>query len=129
MHIWIEESAMADAEEAAPKKDVLNSFDFSDLTKLFGVLSALAYGTGVVAINTYLHGLGIADFSFAKPKFFLTGTLIFSTFLLLAAAPISFTWRKACCPVRQEGIPTFTYSSRGVFLIGFCSFAALLIAS
>jgi hypothetical protein len=46
------------------------------LTKYGAALAAVAYATGVVAINTYLHELGIADFSFAKPKLLLTGILI-----------------------------------------------------
>jgi hypothetical protein len=49
----------------------------------------------MLAINTYLHKLGIADFSFAKPKLILTGILVLLTFVLLALLPIFVAWRMA----------------------------------
>jgi len=49
----------------------------------------------MLAINTYLHKLGIADFSFARPKLVLTGVLVLLSFLLLALLPIFVAWRMA----------------------------------
>lgn len=69
--------------------------DLDRLTKFATVLAAFAYVTGVIAINTYLHELGIVDFSFAKPKLLLTGILVLFTFLLLAAPPCLLAWALA----------------------------------
>jgi len=63
-----------------------------ELTKLAAVLAVFAYATGVIAINTYLHGLGIVDFSFAKPKLLLTGIMVLTSFLLLAVPPFFCAW-------------------------------------
>jgi hypothetical protein len=81
--------------DLSQEKYPASPIDFGALTKLATMLAALAYGTGVVAINTYLHGLGIADFSFAKPKLLLTGILVLFTFLLLAAHLFFLAWSVA----------------------------------
>jgi hypothetical protein len=72
--------------------EIWSHFDLGGLTKLVSVLAAFAYATGVIAINTYLHGLGIVDFSFAKPKLLLTGILVLTSFLLLAVPPFFYAW-------------------------------------
>jgi hypothetical protein len=74
------------------------------LTKYGAALAAVAYATGVVAINTYLHELGIADFSFAKPKLLLTGILILFSLLLLSSHLFFLAWALASHhgPVERE---------------------------
>jgi hypothetical protein len=72
--------------------EIWSHFELGGLTKLVSVLAIFAYGTGVIAINMYLHGLGIVDFSFAKPKLLLTGILVLVTFLLLAFPPVFYAW-------------------------------------
>jgi len=62
------------------------------ITRLLAALGGIAYATGVVAINTYLHELGIADFSFAKPKLLLTGILVLFTLLVLASPIFFLAW-------------------------------------
>lgn len=81
-----------------------DEFNLAGLTKAVTVLAALAYGTGVIAINTYLHALGIADFSFAKPKLLLTGIVIVFSFLLLASHLFFLAWSLASChgPAERE---------------------------
>jgi hypothetical protein len=71
------------------------SLDFAALTKYGAVSAALAYATGMLTINIYLHELGITDFSFAKPKLILTGVLVLMTFLLLALLPVFIAIRMA----------------------------------
>jgi len=72
-----------------------SDLNVAGITKLVTVLAALAYGTGVVALNTYLHELGIADFSFAKPKLLLTGILALFSLLLLASHLFFLAWALA----------------------------------
>lgn len=81
-----------------------DELNLSNLTKLVTGMAALAYGTGVVAINTYLHELGIADFSFAKPKLLLTGILTLISLLLLASHLFFLAWSLASQhgPVNRE---------------------------
>jgi len=81
-----------------------DDLNLAGLTKLVTVLTALAYATGVVAINTYLHELGIADFSFAKPKLLLTGILTLFSLLLLASHLFFLAWSLASRhgPARRE---------------------------
>ncbi|HEX3967216.1 MAG TPA: hypothetical protein VHW70_04560 [Edaphobacter sp.] len=67
--------------------DIWSHFELGELTKLVTALAAFSYATGVIAINTYLHGLGIVDFSFAKPKLLLTGILVLLFFMLMAGPP------------------------------------------
>ncbi len=57
------------------------------LTKYSAVAGLVAYATGMLTINVYLHQLGITDFSLAKPKLVLTGLVVLLTFLLLALFP------------------------------------------
>jgi hypothetical protein len=78
-----------------PKDDQGIGLDFAAVTKYGAASVALAYATGMLTVNTYLHKLGITDFSFAKPKLILTGVLVLLTFLLLGALPISVAWRMA----------------------------------
>ena len=72
-----------------------DDLNLGGFTKIVTVLAALAYGTGVVAINTYLHALGIADFSFAKPKLLLAGIMILFSLLLLASHLFFLAWALA----------------------------------
>jgi len=62
-------------------------FDIATLTKVGAVAAALAYATGILTVNIYLHWFGITDFSFAKPKLVLTGTLVLVSLSLLCAGP------------------------------------------
>jgi hypothetical protein len=71
------------------------SLDFAALTKYGAISAALAYATGMLTINIYLHELRITDFSFAKPKLILTGVLVLMTFLLLALLPVFIAIRMA----------------------------------
>jgi hypothetical protein len=64
---------MTQTQDLPQPNDGGNQLDLGALTKFGAVSAALAYATGMLAINTYLHKLGIADFSFAKPKLILTG--------------------------------------------------------
>jgi hypothetical protein len=100
-------------------------FDIGKLTTTVSVMAAFAYATGVVAINTYLHELGIVDFSFAKPKLLLTGILVLFTFLLLAYPLFFLAWSLArgC-----SAIPRIPPSMKGV-LISIAIFFAVLIAA
>jgi len=102
------------------------AFNLGSVTKMAAALAALAYGTGVVAINTYLHGLGIADFSFAKPKLLLTGTVVLSSFLLLASAPLFISW--SYC-VRLEGKEKETTRSLEMLVVGIVALALLVFAA
>jgi hypothetical protein len=99
--------------------------DLTALTKYIGGVAAFAYGTGIVALNTYLHGLGIADFSFAKPKLLLTGTLILASFLLLASAPVFAAWQMAGGLAASKNNPESAALSRGLFMLGIASLALL----
>src|SRR5580698_7445327 len=66
-----------------------SQFDLGALSGFGAAAAALAYATGTLTINIYLHQLGITDFSLAKPKLILTGVVVLLTFLLLALFPIS----------------------------------------
>ncbi len=88
-----EPSAVPASDVGADNQEI--SLDFAALTKYGAVSAALAYATGMLTINTYLHKLGITDFSFAKPKLILTGVLVLLTFLLLALLPVSVAIRMA----------------------------------
>jgi hypothetical protein len=83
---------MAPTGETTEPNDRKNSFDPGRLTTLVSAVAAFAYVIGVVAINSYLHELGIVDFSFAKPKLLLTGILVLFTFLVLAFPLFFLTW-------------------------------------
>jgi len=95
------------------------------LTKIGVVSAALAYATGILAINTYLHNLGITDFSFAKPKLILTGVLVILSFFLLALLPMSVAWGIAN---REQERPVSSHSKKMLSLSVF-PLAALIIAS
>lgn len=69
--------------------------DLGQLAKVATGVGAFAYAAGAVAINTFLHQLGIADFSFAKPKLLLTGMLVLFTMVLLAAPVFALLLRLA----------------------------------
>jgi hypothetical protein len=83
---------MTEPEKIAAPGEIWSHFDLGEATKVISILSAFAYATGVIAINTYLHGLGIVDFSFAKPKLLLTGIVVLFTYLLLASPAFFLAW-------------------------------------
>lgn len=85
---------MVQTPEKPQEDDGGSQFDLGALTKFGAASAALAYATGTFAINTYLHQLGITDFSLAKPKLILTGILVLLTFLLLALLPVFVMWRR-----------------------------------
>lgn len=121
---------MAQTGEATGNK-TQSLFDSADLAKMATVVAALAYGTGVVAINSYLHKLGVADFSFAKPKLLLTGTLELSTFGLLAAAPLFHAWSSATQRKKQgdaAGSADMKWP-RGIVALGSLALFLLILAS
>jgi hypothetical protein len=103
-----------------------SDFSLGSATKVAAALAALAYGTGVVAINTYLHGLGITDFSFAKPKLLLTGTVVLVSFVLLSSAPLFLAW--SYC-VRLEGKQTEGTRSLEMLIVGLVALALLIFAA
>jgi len=103
-----------------------SDFSLGSATKAAAALAALAYGTGVVAINTYLHGLGITDFSFAKPKLLLTGAVVLASFLLLSSAPLFFAWNYC---VRLEGKQTQGNRSLEMLIVGLVALALLVFAA
>jgi hypothetical protein len=80
---------MMQTHDSPQANDNGNQLDLGALTKFGAVSAALAYATGMLVINTYLHKLGIADFSFARPKLILTGVLVLCSFLLLASCLFS----------------------------------------
>jgi len=94
-----------------------DDLNLAGLTKIVTVLTALAYATGVVAINTYLHELGIADFSFAKPKLLLAGILILFSLLLLASHLFFLAWSLASRhgPVERT-LPSLRWLAAWAFL-------------
>lgn len=75
--------------------DNRSQFDLGTLSGFGAASAALAYATGTLTINIYLHQLGITDFSLAKPKLIVTGVLVLLTFLLLAPLPVYIAWRIA----------------------------------
>ena len=78
-----------------PGANNVGGLDIGEVTKVGAVTAALAYGMGLLAINTYLHQLGLTDFSFARPKLVLTGVLVLFSFSLLALLPFFVAWRMA----------------------------------
>jgi hypothetical protein len=73
----------------------VGQFDLGAVSKFGAASAALAYATGTLTINIYLHQLGITDFSLAKPKLIVTGVLVLLTFLLLVPLPVFVAWRIA----------------------------------
>jgi hypothetical protein len=98
--------------------------DLGALTRSGATFAALAYATGMVTINTYLHKLGITDFSFARPKLILTGVLVLLSFLLLALLPIFVVWRM----MHRQPLTTVRRSKKILVLLLF-PLAALFAAS
>ena len=94
-----------------------DDLNLGGLTKILTALAAIAYGTGVVAINTYLHEIGIADFSFAKPKLLLAGILILFSLLLLASHLFFLAWALASRhgPVERT-LPSLRWLAAWAFL-------------
>jgi uncharacterized SAM-binding protein YcdF (DUF218 family) len=86
---------MTESEKITVPGEIWSHFDLGEATKVISILAAFAYATGVIAINTYLHGLGIVDFSFAKPKLLLTGIVVLFTYLLLASPAFFVAWSMA----------------------------------
>jgi hypothetical protein len=86
---------MTEPEKIPAVGEIWSRFDLGEATKVVTILAAFAYATGAVAINTYLHGLGIVDFSFAKPKLLLTGIVVLFTYLLLASPAFFVAWSMA----------------------------------
>jgi hypothetical protein len=106
-----------------PKGERASNLDIGELTKIGAVSAALAYAMGMLTINTYLHKLGIADFSFARPKLILTGVLASLSFFLLALLPVFVAWRLA-----DDGRPKRPHSLKILFLL-FLPLLALFGAS
>jgi hypothetical protein len=102
--------------------EIWSHFDLGGLTKLVTVLGTFAYATGVIAINTYLHGLGIVDFSFAKPKLLLTGILVLLFFMLMAGPP--FLQALSMAKRRGEDAPSPGFLKRVLGMT--CSFLCVL---
>ena len=75
--------------------EIWSHFDLDEFAKVIAILGGIAYATGVIAVNTYLHGLGIVDFSFARPKLLLTGIVVLFTYLLLAGPAFLLAWSMA----------------------------------
>jgi hypothetical protein len=90
---------MAETSRISAPDEVWNGL--GGLTKLVTAVAACAYAAGVIAINTYLHGLGIVDFSFAKPKLLLTGIVVLFSYLLLTFPSFFLAWSIA---TNQGGI-------------------------
>jgi hypothetical protein len=83
---------MAKTSKIPAPDEIWSQFELGGLTKLVSVLAVFAYATGVIAINTYLHEVGIVDFSFAKPKLLLTGILVLVTILLFGFPSFLLAW-------------------------------------
>jgi hypothetical protein len=86
---------MAEPEKTSAPGEMWSHFDLGEATKVISIVAAFAYATGVIAINTYLHELGIVDFAFAKPKLLLTGIMVLFTYLLLAFPAFFLAWSLA----------------------------------
>jgi hypothetical protein len=86
---------MTEPEKIAAPGEIWSHFDLGEATKVVSIVAAFAYATGVIAINTYLHELGIVDFAFAKPKLLLTGIMVLFTYLLLAFPAFFLAWSMA----------------------------------
>ena len=117
---------MAETSEIPVPDEMWNRFDLGGLTKLVTVVAASAYAAGVIAINTYLHGLGIVDFSFAKPKLLLTGILVLFTYLLLAFPSFFLAWSIA---TYHGEVKRRLSSLRQILILLVVSLAVLLIVS
>jgi len=81
--------------DSPPVRDSGTPFSADTITKYGTILAIVSYSVGVLAINMYLHALGITDFSFAKPKLILVGADILFAFVLLAPYPAMVAWRFA----------------------------------
>ncbi len=113
-------------EGKVPESQPESPFDLGGLTKVVSVSAGFAYVVGVVAINTYLHELGIVDFSFAKPKLLLTGILVLFTFALLALPPFFVAWSMGS----RHGLVGQTHASiRGMYLSTIFFLILLIVAS
>jgi len=116
---------MAETENLPQAEFRLSQIDLGALTRYAAFSGGLAYATGMLSINIYLHQVGVTDFSLAKPKLILTGVLILLTFLLLAIFPVFFAeWISGR---RAVGGPTLSPSKGFVCLLLFPLF--LLIAA
>jgi hypothetical protein len=58
-----------------------------ELTKAIAFVVGALYVTGILAINTYLYSLGIADFSLLEARYVYTGFLALAPILLSTLAP------------------------------------------
>jgi hypothetical protein len=117
---------MAETSKIPAPDEIWNRFDLGGLTKLVTVAAALAYAIGVIAINTYLHGIGIVDFSFAKPKLLLTGIMVLFSYLLLAFP--AFFLALSIATYHGE-VKRRLSSLRQILILFVVSLAVLLIAS
>jgi hypothetical protein len=106
--------------------EMWSHFDLGEATKVVSIVAAFAYATGVIAINTYLHGLGIVDFSFAKPKLLLTGIVVLCTYLLLAFPAFFLAWSIA---TYHEQTPRRLSSLSHIVVLFVGSLILLLVAS
>jgi hypothetical protein len=106
--------------------EIWSHFDLGEATKVVTILAAFAYATGAIAINTYLHSLGIVDFSFAKPKLLLTGIVVLFTYLLLASPAFFVAWSMA---TRHEQTVRRLSSLGHIAILFVGSLMLLLIAS
>jgi len=79
---------MAQTGNMPQAEGVGSQLDLAALTKYSAVSGGVAYATGMLEVNIYLHQLGITDFSLAKPKLIVTGIVVLLTFLLLALFPL-----------------------------------------
>lgn len=106
--------------------EMWSHFDLGEATKVVSIAAAFAYATGVIAINTYLHGLGIVDFSFAKPKLLLTGIVVLCTYLLLAFPAFFLAWSIA---THHEETPRRLSSLSQIVVLFVGSLILLLVVS
>jgi len=117
---------MTEPEKIPAVGEIWSHFDLGEATKVITILAAFAYATGAIAINTYLHGLGIVDFSFAKPKLLLTGIVVLFTYLLLASPAFFIAWSIA---IRHEETPRRLSSVSHIAILFVVSLMLLLSAS
>jgi hypothetical protein len=106
--------------------EMWSHFDLGEATKVVSIVAAFAYATGVIAINTYLHELGIVDFAFAKPKLLLTGIMVLFTYLLLAFPAFFLAWSVAA---RHGQMARRLSSLRQIMILFLVSLLLLLGAS
>jgi hypothetical protein len=117
---------MAETSKIPAPDQIWNRFDLGGLTKLVTIMGASAYATGVIAINTYLHDLGIVDFSFAKPKLLLTGIVVLLTYLLLTFPSFFLAWSIA---TNHGDMKRRLPSLSRILILLFVSLVMLLVAS